>query len=681
MQHVDRELSLPAKTLLGWGVHVNPSPPRRVWTLGKVFANVANLHWQEKVSLMQSCVVPYMRRTFEQIFPRITLSGKVNGSSAAIIPVRCVKIQTTDDSSDLCIRLQHDRSVLGYYRSALNEQELIVFVFWAAGEGDQDDSHRKPLRDHFRGSLQVDVEQEPSPPVGCDAGAWWRKDGVCVAVGAASLIKPPTPVGATPSPLAPVHEPASLATAVSCPWAIDKSVSFFETTKGLGSAAPPRTISLLDFLSDVQNGRWKDGVEAACRHDKAPTPSTEQFAKDRLPGIKPSGIFTGLRDASLQRHSGIIALDFDAKDNPATNLLALRLKLRDDFHVVAYHVSTRGAGLAVYVAVAAEGIIDHKQCFKAAKEYFRAEHGIIVDSSGANVGRNRYVSADEQCWWRTTGAVVPFEPLDDSEPEENGCDVRSNNACDVIYEKESSPLSPLSGVSGPESVRPQSISGLLDDTSSEMDDETPDDAPPPSADWPSSLVKIFERWLGRVTPHAGSRNATLVQRVPILLSVVGRNCVRVFMVRFYNDHRNKFSDYPLAQWERETQMLIAACVTSYADNFKVNLNAAESALYLSIKDRENLCDTFRICRSLARSNVNHGRPFSLTDEHLAMRLGCHPQVAARQLDYLEKMGAIKMTQKGLRRQKGLQPVWSKYRWLLTSGRRLQAVGNGAAARP
>lgn len=396
------------------------------------------------------------------------------------------------------------------------------------------------------------------PPVGCDAGAWWRKDGVCVAVGAASLIKPPTPVGATPSPLAPVHEPASLATAVSCPWAIDKSVSFFETTKGLGSAAPPRTISLLDFLSDVQNGRWKDGVEAACRHDKAPTPSTEQFAKDRLPGIKPSGIFTGLRDASLQRHSGIIALDFDAKDNPATNLLALRLKLRDDFHVVAYHVSTRGAG---------------------------------------------------------------------------------------------------------------------------MDDETPDDAPPPSADWPSSLVKIFERWLGRVTPHAGSRNVTLVQRVPILLSVVGRNCLRVFMVRFYNDHRNKFSDYPLAQWKRETEMLIAACVTSYAGNFRVNLNAAERALYLSIKDRENLCDTFRICRSLARSNVNHGRPFSLTDEHLAMRLGCHPQVAARQLDYLEKMGAIKMTQKGLRRQKGLQPVWSKYRWLLTSGRRLQAVGNGAAARP
>ena len=83
----------------------------------------------------------------------------------------------------------------------------------------------------------------------------------------------------------------------------------------------------------------------------------EHFRKDNLPAAKPSGCFTDLGASSLVSHSGILCVDIDVEANPslATNdgATAIRERLRQDPHVIAFYASTGGKGLAVYVPVLA----------------------------------------------------------------------------------------------------------------------------------------------------------------------------------------------------------------------------------------------------------------------------------------------------------------------------------------
>lgn len=398
----------------------------------------------------------------------------------------------------------------------------------------------------------------------------------------------------------------------------------------------------------------------------------EHFRKDNLPAAKPSGCFTDLGASSLVAHSGILCVDIDVEANPslATNdgATAIRERLRQDPHVIAFYASTGGKGLAVYVPVlaGADGSM-HGACYASAEAYFKSALGLTSDPHCKDVSRNRFVSFDADTWVRSGGAVTPFAPTN-SEHRDPVTVTIDNVTCDSISEKESPLLVSSLGLQDGVVLRKEDLRATPPCPSPQCEDVDGEDfsSAPTSAPsiWTPAIDRLYARWLGHVKPEDGIRNAIMVGRIPILLSIVAPVLVERFMERFYNEHREVFADYPFDEFKRQTARQIAACVSSYAENPKIALNAKERAAYTILREWPNRQDTFRICRSLSRARSNVAGVFPLTADHLAQRLGRHRQDAKRQLEYLTAAGVLSIVEKGTQWAKDQLPQRTRYRWAL-----------------
>lgn len=132
------------------------------------------------------------------------------------------------------------------------------------------------------------------------------------------------------------------------------------------------------FLDGVQNGRWESEV-LNFRAGRLP--------KAGLPAATPSGTFSARGASNLIQHSGFIVLDFDAKDNDNFPADAIAC----DQYVYAFHKSVSGNGYAVYVKIEGQ---KHRESFDALEKYFADAYQVILDTSGKDVSRMRFVSHD-----------------------------------------------------------------------------------------------------------------------------------------------------------------------------------------------------------------------------------------------------------------------------------------------
>jgi hypothetical protein len=132
------------------------------------------------------------------------------------------------------------------------------------------------------------------------------------------------------------------------------------------------------FLDGVQNGRWEESV-LNYRAGRLP--------KIGLPAATPSGTFSSRGASNLIQHSGVIVLDFDAKDNEVFPSDAIAC----DSYVYAFHKSVSGNGFAVYVRIEGD---KHRESFEALEKYFADNYQVVLDQSGKDVSRMRYVSHD-----------------------------------------------------------------------------------------------------------------------------------------------------------------------------------------------------------------------------------------------------------------------------------------------
>ncbi|EAR14045.1 VapE domain-containing protein [Robiginitalea biformata] len=140
-------------------------------------------------------------------------------------------------------------------------------------------------------------------------------------------------------------------------------------------------VELDDYLEYVRDGRWQDKV-LAVRNGKSD--------KTGVPSVTVSGRFEDRRRRdNLAEHSGIIGIDLDAEDN--ADLLANRARLEQDPHCYACHTSIRGFGLVWYVKVSPE---KHLEAFQAIERYLANQYGVVVDPSGKDVSRLRFISYD-----------------------------------------------------------------------------------------------------------------------------------------------------------------------------------------------------------------------------------------------------------------------------------------------
>jgi hypothetical protein len=143
-------------------------------------------------------------------------------------------------------------------------------------------------------------------------------------------------------------------------------------------------VELTSFLEGVRTGKWQDIVLQV-----RATPDKDQRDKKKksAPLVTVSGQFTDRKDEALTAHSGFIAIDIDNIDNPEET----KKLIQADSYVYAAFTSISGHGLCLIVRI--DGT-RHLDAFNGIASYLYHTYQLIVDQSGKNVSRARFISYD-----------------------------------------------------------------------------------------------------------------------------------------------------------------------------------------------------------------------------------------------------------------------------------------------
>lgn len=160
------------------------------------------------------------------------------------------------------------------------------------------------------------------------------------------------------------------------------TISFYKHAKDTDSG---KTITLLSFLEKIQSGEWQDIVlKIRTITDK----EQRRSEKTLLPSATISGIFNKRTDNDCKLHSGFIAIDLDDLGN---EIEGTRELLRHDQYVFSAFTSVSGTGLCLIFKIDPE---KHKEAFEGIADYLIKKYQLIVDPTGSNPSRLRFVSYD-----------------------------------------------------------------------------------------------------------------------------------------------------------------------------------------------------------------------------------------------------------------------------------------------
>jgi predicted P-loop ATPase len=143
-------------------------------------------------------------------------------------------------------------------------------------------------------------------------------------------------------------------------------------------------IEIASFLEGVQSGKWQDIVLDV---RNAPTKEIKDLKKKTAPLVTISGSFSARKDDAIRQHSGFIAIDIDNLEDAQ----ATKERIGADHYIYAAFLSIGGNGLCLIVKI--DGT-RHLDAFNGIAAYLYNEYQLIVDQSGKNVSRARFVSYD-----------------------------------------------------------------------------------------------------------------------------------------------------------------------------------------------------------------------------------------------------------------------------------------------
>ena len=135
----------------------------------------------------------------------------------------------------------------------------------------------------------------------------------------------------------------------------------------------PLYITVETALQRIQSGKQKQKIDLVRGGNKD--------AKKQLPIVLWSGRFKERKDESLQKHSGIIVLDFDH----VGDVEEAKSRLAFDEHVMACWTSPSGDGIKAIVEISNPE--RHRDHFRSLCDYFSRKHGLEADPSGINESR------------------------------------------------------------------------------------------------------------------------------------------------------------------------------------------------------------------------------------------------------------------------------------------------------
>ena len=135
----------------------------------------------------------------------------------------------------------------------------------------------------------------------------------------------------------------------------------------------------------------------------------KEFKLQKLDFVTPSGVFKYRKEGDLVRHSGILCIDIDAKENAEAtrDLIGLKQHLLDDQELIhdLIHVSPRGNGLKDYVRIDIRNF-SHLDNFKALRYYYKEKHGLVIDEACKDIVRACFLCHDPNAY--VSPQICPF---------------------------------------------------------------------------------------------------------------------------------------------------------------------------------------------------------------------------------------------------------------------------------
>lgn len=156
------------------------------------------------------------------------------------------------------------------------------------------------------------------------------------------------------------------------------------------STKPNENIDFEEYQHRIKNRFWEDAVINV---------RSGRWEKIQAPGVTPSGTFEYRNVKGIVNHSGVIAIDIDAKDNPDISID----QVAADPFMMFFHESISGNGGYVgYVKIDPER---HLDAYLGLEKYFANEYHIILDESCKDVSRYRFVSFDENAYYNPNSKI------------------------------------------------------------------------------------------------------------------------------------------------------------------------------------------------------------------------------------------------------------------------------------
>lgn len=150
------------------------------------------------------------------------------------------------------------------------------------------------------------------------------------------------------------------------------------------------TIDIERFINDIRFGKWQDIVNPV---RVLKDYEERKKAKMQVPYVTLSGYFSNERNAKgLTTHSGFIGMDID---NISNELNGVKSLLSTDPYVYACFMSISGTGLCVIFKIDPDR---HLDAFNSIADYLIRKYQIVVDPSGKDICRPRFISYDPDAY-------------------------------------------------------------------------------------------------------------------------------------------------------------------------------------------------------------------------------------------------------------------------------------------
>lgn len=163
-------------------------------------------------------------------------------------------------------------------------------------------------------------------------------------------------------------------------------------------ATDPQTVNLLQWLKSDKYVQQQQKIRSLTNE------AERKEAKIMMPCIAPSGVFSKRGAAYLQKHTGLISIDIDLKDNQSiSNFADLKKQLCNIPNVAYCGLSVSGKSYWLLIPIAYPE--KHDLHFRFIEIFF-ASKGLKIDPACKDVARLRFYSYDPNAYFNYTATLL-----------------------------------------------------------------------------------------------------------------------------------------------------------------------------------------------------------------------------------------------------------------------------------